>query len=79
MSIKSHFTLHWGYAAALNDEVSYNLDLCIMVFRSPKCRHNDFIDGVRDHSLTHFLYRPASFIFIVIYIVNGVLILFFAY
>lgn len=77
MSIKSHFTLHWGDAAALNDEVSYNLDLCIMAFRSPKCRHNDFIDGVGDHSLTavsvglRFLYCPTTFIFIVIYIVNG--------
>lgn len=67
MSIKSHFTLHWGDAAALNDEVSYNLVLYIMVFLSPKCRHNDFIDGVGDHSLiavcVYFLYCPNSYLY----------------
>lgn len=68
MSIKSHFTLHWGEAVALNDEVSYNLALCIMVFLSPKCWHNGFIDGVGDHSLiamcVHFTYGPTLFVFI---------------
>jgi len=70
MSIKSHFTLHWGDAAALNDEVSNNLDLYIMVFLSPKCRHNDFIDGVGDQSRVCVPFVLFKLVFIVVYILN---------